>query len=112
MKKMNLISFIAIVLAIVGLALLRVTGMTVHIIISLLALAVMVFCAVKGKKYWKKPALEIGYRAAFLVALLTGIVMLAAHLSDAVSIIHKIFAAVFAVLYLINFVVFQLAEKK
>lgn len=110
MKKLNLISFIAILLSIVGLAMLKVTGMTGHIVISIVALAIMVVCAVKGRKSWKLPALEIAYRAAYLVALITGIVMIKANVFGAVSVAHKIAAALFAVLYVVNFIL--TAKKK
>lgn len=103
MKKLNLISFVAIVLSIIGLVLLKVTGMTGHIVISVAALAIMVACAILDRKNWKLPALEIAYRAAYLVALITGIVMIQAHIFGAVSIAHKAAAAVFAVLYIANF---------
>ena len=48
---------------------LRVTGLTGHIVISVIALAIMVACVVLGRKDWKNPPLEIAYRAFYLVAL-------------------------------------------
>ena len=105
MKKFDIISFVAIIVAFIGLVLLKVTGMTGHIVISLIALAVMVACTVAGKKNWKKPGLEIGYRALYLIALVTGIVMVAANLAGAISIVHKVAAGAFVIAYIANFVV-------
>lgn len=110
MKKLNVISFVAIVLSIIGLVLLKVTGMTGHIVISVAALAIMVVCAILDRKNWKLPALEIAYRLAYLIALITGIVMLQARIFGAVSLAHKIAAGVFAALYVANF--FLTAKKQ
>lgn len=105
MKKLNLISFIAIVLSFVGLVLLRVTGMTGHIIISLVALAIMVACTVTGKNNRKKPALEIGYRALYFIALVTGFVMVIAKVVGTIAIVHKAAAILFVIAYIVNFVI-------
>lgn len=105
MKKLNTISFIAILASFVGLVLLSVTGLKAHIAISVIALLVMLVCTVKGKKYWKKPALEVLYRVAYLITLITGIVMVANHVTGAASIAHKVFAVVFILIYVINFFV-------
>lgn len=105
MKKLNIISFIAILLSFIGLALLKVTGMTGHIVISIIALIIMVICAILGKKTWKKPALEIVYRLFYLIALITGIVMVAGGVVGAVSVVHKIAAVLFIILFIVNFVV-------
>lgn len=53
--------------------LLRMTGLTAHIIVSVLGLAVMISFAVKTKKEWAKPALVIAHKigaALFAVLLL------------------------------------------
>lgn len=110
MKKGNLIVFAAIVLSFIGLVLLKVTGMTGHIVISIAALAVMVVFTILGRKNWKLPVLEIGYRLAYLIALITGIVMIQARVFGAVSIVHKVSAGLFAVLYVVNF--FLTAKKQ
>ena len=104
MKKFDLISFAAIIACTVGLALLKVTGLTGHIVISVVALAIMVVCVAKGKKDWKNPALEIAYRAFYFVALATGIVMVATSLTGVIAIVHKAACAVFAVLLIVNFI--------
>lgn len=104
MKKSNVICFAAMILACVGLALLRVTGMPGHIGISVVATIVLIIFTVLGKKDWKIPALEIVCRLAFLIAMVTGIVMIAMQIVGPISIVHKITAALFAVLLIVNFV--------
>lgn len=108
MKKFNLISTIAILLAFLGLVLLRVTGINGHMAISFVALATMVICVVVDRKNWKKPALEVAYRVLFLVALVTGFLMTKAGLGGAVVIAHKASAALFAIVYVVNLI----ASKK
>ena len=105
MKRVNIISFIAILLSFVGLCLLRFTGMTAHIIISVIALAVMIICTVADRKNWKIPALEIAYRAAYFITLISGVVMVTASVPAFVGIVHKIIAAVFVILYIVTFAV-------
>ena len=104
MKKFDLISFVAIIACTIGLVLLKVTGLTGHIAISVIALAIMVACVVKGKKDWKNPKLEIAYRAFYLITLITGIVMVATNLTGVVAIVHKAACAVFAVIFVVNFI--------
>lgn len=111
MKKLDLFSFIAIIAATAGLALLRYTGIVAHVVISAIALIVMVVCAVVGKKDWKTPELEIAYRAFFLIALVTGIVMAASGKAGAIAIAHKTAWGIFAASFIVNFV-FKLAKKK
>ena len=104
MKKFDLISFVAIIACAIGLVLLKVTGLTGHIVISVVALAIMVACVVLGKKDWKNPKLEIAYRAFYLVALVTGAVMVATKTAGVVAIVHKAAWAIFAVLFVVNFI--------
>ena len=109
MKKLNIISFVASIASLIALVLLRYTGMAAHIAVSVVALLIMVVCAILEKKSWKIPALEIAYRAAYFITLVSGIVMVAAKIGGAVSIVHKAAAAVFAVLFVVNFI---LSKKK
>ena len=111
MKKFNIISFIAIILSFIGLALLKLTGMPIHIVISVMALVIMIICAVLDKKNWKISALEILYRVAYLITLITGILMIVLKLLGAVSIAHKVFAVIFVILFIVNFI-FSLVKKK
>ena len=110
MKKLDIISFIAIIVATVGLVLLDLTGLPGHIAIAVIALIIMIVCAVRGKKDWKKPALEIAYRVFYFITLITGVVMIATQITGAVAIVHKAACAVFAVLFIVNFIT-KLAKK-
>ena len=97
--------FAPVLLAIgVGLFLLRWTGMTAHMILSVLGLLILVVYAVATKKEWKLPALEILMRVCYGIALVTGIVMMKVHGIAAMSIIHKIGAALFPLLLVVLFV--------
>ena len=97
--------FAPVLLAIgVGLFLLRWTGMTAHMILSVLGLLILVVYAVATKKEWKLPALEILMRVCYGIALVTGIVIMKVHGIAAMSIIHKIGAALFPLLLVVLFV--------
>ena len=91
------------VMFIVGalLFLLRATGMTAHIAISVVGVAVLVAYAVLTKKDWKLPALEVIVRVFYGVALITGIVIMNVHGIVALSIIHKASAVLFMALMIV-----------
>ena len=74
---------------------LAITGMTAHIIISIIGVAALVAYSVLAKKNWKIPALEIATRACYGVALITGIIVMNVSVV-ALAVIHKIFAGLFA----------------
>ena len=101
------------IMLIVGalLFLLRATGMTAHIAISVVGVLVLVVYAVLTKKEWKIPALEVIMRAFYGVALITGIVIMNVHGIAALAIVHKVCAALFMVL-LIALVIHKLATNK
>ena len=69
--------------------LLRATGMTAHIAISVIGLVVLIAYAVLTKKEWKIPALEIIMRIFYGIALITGIVIKNVHGIVALSIVRK-----------------------
>ena len=97
--------FAPIMLAIgVLLFLLRATGMTAHIIISVLGLVTLVVYAIATKKQWKLPALEVLMRVFYGIALITGIVMMKVHGIAALGIVHKAGAALFALLLVVLFI--------
>ena len=100
------------ILLIVGilLALLKVTGMTAHIALSVIGVAVLVAYTVLTKKAWKIPALEIGMRASYGIALITGIILKIAYVA-VIGIFHKIFAVLFVVALIALFVA-KLVSKK
>ena len=102
------------VLLIIGIALflLRATGMTAHIIISVLGLAALVVYAVATKKQWKLPALEIIMRVCYGIALITGIVMMKLHGIAALAIVHRAGAALFVLLLVILFIHKLITTKK
>ena len=81
--------------------LLRATGMTAHIVISVVGVLVLIAYAVLTKKDWKIPALEIIMRAFYGIALITGIVIMNVHGISALAIIHKASAVLFMALMIV-----------
>ncbi len=100
MKK-NVLFLIPMVIVAVLLFMLRTTGMKAHIIVSIVGLALLVVYALTTKKSWKCPALEIIHRVFYAVALITGVVIINVHGIIAISIIHKISAALFVILLIV-----------
>ena len=101
LKNMKNKLFFFLMLAVsILLFLLRVTGMTAHIALSVVGIIALVAFAVMNKKEWNKPALEILLRVLFAVAVITGIVIMK---GVALAIVHKISAAAFVVLLLIQY---------
>lgn len=84
--------------------LLRATGMTAHIAISVFGIVALAAYTVATKKEWKIPALEILMRAAYGIALITGIVLMKVHGIAALAIVHKAGAALFVLLLVVLFV--------
>ena len=81
--------------------LLRATGMTAHIAISVVGILVLIAYTVLTKKDWKIPALEIIMRAFYGIALITGIVIMNIHGIVALTIIHKASAVLFMALIIV-----------
>ena len=81
--------------------LLRATGMTAHIAISVIGLLVLILYTVFTKKDWKIPALEIIMRVFYGIALITGVVIMNVHGIAALSIIHKASAVLFMALVIV-----------
>ena len=100
MKK-DLIFAPAMLLIGVLLFLLRTTGMTAHIAISVVGVVVLITYAVLTKKEWKKPALEIIMRVFYGIALISGIVIKIVHGIAVLSIVHKASAALFMVMLIV-----------
>lgn len=100
--KNKLFFFLMLAVSIL-LFLLRVTGMTGHIILSVVGIAALVAFAVMTKKEWTKPALEILMRVLFAIAVISGIVILKVAAVPALAIAHKIAAAAFVVVLLITY---------
>lgn len=110
MKK-DLIFAPAMLLIGIVLFLLRATGMTAHIAVSVVGILVLAAYTAATRKEWKIPALEILMRACYGIALITGIVIMKVHGIAAIAIVHKASAAVFVVLLAVLFVL-KLREKK
>lgn len=111
MKK-DLIFAPALILVAVALFLLRLTGMTAHIVVSVIGAIVLIAYTVLTKKDWKIPALEIVTRAFYGVALITGVVLMNVHGIKALGMIHKMGAALFAVSIIVLLVTKLAAKKK
>ena len=102
------------ILLIIGVALflLKLTGMPVHIAVSVAGIVALAVYTFLTKKEWKIPALEIVMRAFYGIALITGIVVMNVHGIVALSIIHKASAALFVVSLVALFVYKIVATKK
>ena len=100
----NRFFLISMLVVSVLLFLLRMTGLTAHIAVSVLGLAVMIPVTLKTKNEWTKPALEIIMRAMYLIAIVTGGVLMKVHSVAALGIAHKIGAALFVILLLVLYI--------
>ena len=94
----------ALVLVAVLLFLLKATGMTAHIAISVVGLVLLIAYAVLTKKEWKIPALEILMRVFYGIALISGILLMNGVAVATAAILHKVCAVLFAVLLVVLFV--------
>ena len=103
MKK-DLIFAPALLLIGIALFLLKATGLTAHIAISVVGVLVLAAYTVATKKEWKIPALEILMRLCYGIALITGIVIMNVHGVAAIAIAHKAGAALFVLLLVVLFV--------
>ena len=111
MKKDLIFAPILFVVA-AALFLLRLTGLTAHIAVSVVGLAVLVVYAVLTKKEWKIPALEILMRVGYGIALITGVVLMNVSGIAALAIVHKVTAILFAVLLVVVVVHKLIVAKK
>ena len=92
--------------------LLKATGLTVHIAVSVVGILVLAIYTALTKKEWKIPALEIIMRALYGIALISGIVIINVHGIIALSVIHKVSAVLFMALIIILLVSKAVANKK
>ena len=92
--------------------LLRATGMTAHIVISVIGVLGLIAYTVLTKKEWKIPALEILMRAFYGVALITGIVIMNVHGIVALAVIHKVSAVLFMALIIVLLIHKAATNKK
>ena len=100
MKKDMIFAPVMLLIAI-ALFLLRATGLTAHIVISVIGVLALIAYTVLTKKEWKIPALEILMRAFYGVALITGIVIMNVHGIVALAVIHKVSAVLFMALIIV-----------
>ena len=100
MKK-DLIFAPILLLVGVALFLLKLTGMPVHIAISVVGALTLATYTVLTKREWRIPALEIAMRALYGVALISGIIVMNVSGILALSILHKISAVLFMVLIIV-----------
>ena len=110
MKKELMFAPLMLLLGIL-LFMLRATGLTVHIIISVVGIVLLLGYTIAAKKAWKIPALEVIMRVAYGIALITGIVIMNVHGIAALGIAHKACAALF-VLLLVMLLVHKLITGK
>ena len=101
------------VMLLVGAALflLRFTGMSAHIAISVIGILVLAVYTVLTKKEWKIPALEIIMRAFYGIALISGVLIMNIHGIAALAIVHKVSAVLFMALIIV-LLSYKLATKK
>ena len=111
MKKDLIFSPVLLAIGVL-LFLLKTTGLTAHIAISVVGLVALVIYAVLTKKDWKIPTLEIIMRVFYGIALISGIVIMSVHGVVALAIAHKASAALFAILLVALFVQKLVTVKK
>ena len=99
MKK-NLLFVIPLIAVAVLLFMLRATGIIAHIAVSVAGLVLLVAYAVTTKKSWKCPALEILERIFYAVALITGVVLMNIHGIAIITIVHRISAVLFVIIFI------------
>ena len=109
MKK-KLLFLIPMIIVAVLLFMLRATGMTAHIAVSVVGLVLLIAYTVATKKDWKNPALEILMRVFYGFALISGVVIMNVHGISAISVIHKISAVLF-ILFLVVTEAHKLIKK-
>ena len=100
----NCIFMISMIAVSALLFLLRVTGLAAHIVVSVLGLVIMIPYTLKTKKEWTKMPLEILMRFMYLVAIVTGGVLMKVHGIAVLGMVHKIGAALFLVLLLVLYI--------
>ena len=111
MKKDLIFAPILLVIG-VALFLLKATGLTAHIAISVVGIPVLIAYTVLTKKEWKIPALEILMRACYGIAIISGIFVMNGIGAAAVFYLHRISAAVFVIALVVLFVIKAIAKKK
>ena len=107
-------SIFTTILCLVGaaLCLLKWTGITAHIIVSVVGVLTLVAYTVLTRKEWKIPALEIALRAFYGIALITGIIVMNVSGVLALAIIHKLASLLYLVALVALIITKEVANKK
>ena len=95
-----------------ALFLLRFTGMTAHIAISVVGILALAAYTVATKKEWRIPALEIIMRAFYGIALISGVVVMKVEGIVALAIIHKVSAVLFLALLIVLLAYKAFSQRK
>ena len=111
MKKDLIFTPIMLVVGIL-LFMLKATGLTAHIAVSVAGILILIAYSVLTKKEWKIPALEIIMRVFYGIALITGIVIMNVHGIAALAVIHKVSAVLFMALIIVLFIHKVIKNKK
>lgn len=102
MKKDLIFTPLLLIVAVL-LFLLKATGITAHIAISVAGVAILIVYTILTKKEWKIIPLEIGMRISYGLALISGII-LKIKLIAIVGVLHKIFAVLFVIALIVLFI--------
>ena len=92
--------------------LLKATGMTAHIVVSVIGIFVLAAYTAATQKEWKIPALEMIMRLCYGIALIIGPIVMKFKDILVLQIAHKASAALFVVLLVVLFVHKLIANKK
>lgn len=111
MKKDLIFSSVMLLIGVL-LFLLRATGMTAHIAISVIGVFVLIAYTVLTQKAWKIPALEVIMRAFYGIAIITGVVIMNVHGIVALAVIHKVSAVLFMALIIVLLAYKAVTNKK
>ena len=101
MKK-KVLFLVPMVIVAALLFMLRATGMTAHIALSVIGLVILVAYALTTKKTWRCPALETLHRVCYAIALISGIALKGGCTFVAMPIAHKVGAGLFVVFLIVT----------
>ena len=111
MKKDSIFTTILCLVG-VALCLLKWTGITAHIVVSVVGVLTLVAYTVLTRKEWKIPALEIALRAFYGIALITGIIVMNVSGVLVLAIIHKLASLLYLVALVALIITKEVANKK
>lgn len=100
MKKDLIFAPVLLAIGIV-LGMLKMTGLTVHIAVSVVGVVVLAAYTVATKKEWTIPGLEVLMRLCYGIALISGVVVMNMENAGILAIAHKAFAGAFLVLLVV-----------